>query len=136
MTARDLLDATWARIIERAAVIATPVVASLLVWFGSQWLDARFSKLADALTAVVSRVEALEKGLQDDHTMLQNHETRLVVGAGELAQTGKIADKTQQQLDEISNRLAQINDSVTALRTIINERVPRKQASTNSIGVE
>lgn len=119
-------------LVARGAMVATPFVATALVWFGSSWLDNRFDTMTRALDGIGTRVDTLETRSSATVSKVQEHQFRLENGRVETdefrATVIRQFEKFDQTLSDQTLKLQAIDGSVIKLGTIISERVPRRES--------
>lgn len=110
-----------------AAFVGT--ISALGVW----WLDQRFDPLVQGITRLNEKVESLETLDRTQQKQLDDHEGRLLRGRDERLEfqtdTKEQFRTMNDHLDNIQSTIGDVNSSIIAIETLINQRLPERRAS-------
>lgn len=112
----------WIVLVARVTMVATPFVATALVWFGSNWLEGNFKSLADPIKKIETRVETLETGSRAFE--LKNQAQDIFLDNDKAA-----SSKISQQVDSLGLKLDEVNSNLKSLTNVLADRDRRAAAA-------
>ena len=107
-SAKTLSENVWTVFVSRLAMVATPFVASALVWFGSNWLEKKFTDIIEPLQVLAGRVDNLEKISIDQKI---NGQRRDIFIQNNKETAAKISDNVDKLVDSVQK----INENVAVI---------------------
>lgn len=115
------MNSVMVALILRATVMLTPIVASA----GTYVLYQVYVTVTTAIQNQETQIRAMQKELDDHESRLNNgRQSRLDFQA----QTVVTFDKLDKKLEQIADKIEAINEAVVRVQTIVETRLPRKNA--------
>lgn len=128
--AEQIADNVWFRLTARAAMIVTPMLGVCVTTLFFWWLSVQFTNAATATAELSARVSALEAVSATLVTKAQDHEARLTFGRQQREEFQATARQqfgdVNASLRDVASKLQDLNVAVASVKTMLNERVPRK----------
>jgi len=102
---KTISENIWVVFTARIAMVATPFVASALIWLGSAWLETKFNSIAIPLQKIDDRVSNLENAVTNVN--LKNAQQDIFVDQNKDAVT-----KIVGSLETLGSKINEINVNV------------------------
>lgn len=119
---KSLSENIWIVFIARIAMVFTPIVATALVWFGTNWLETKFETLAEPLKKIENRVEILENGSKA--VDLKNQAQDIFLESDKAT-----SNKISQQVESLGSKVDEVNTNLKSLTSVLADR--DRRANTN-----
>lgn len=113
---RAAADNVLLLLISRLAMASTPLVASILVYVGGLYLEARFSATTNQLTSLETRVDTLTKGYVDLNARVGLINQATTNNTVAWNTTSLRLDKLTDSIQLLSNNVAALDATVKAMR--------------------
>ncbi len=105
--------------------------------FGAWWLDSRFDPLAQGIIKLNAKIETIEERNREQQREIDNHEFRMNRGREDRLEfqsnTKEQIKAIGAQLESIDDSLGNVNTSITAIETLINQRLPARRTSSREL---
>lgn len=120
---RRITDHAGLLLVSRLAMAATPLVASVLVYVGGLYLEARFTSAQDSarlsFASLERRIASLEERADNTARVNSDLSTRMGLANQAISNNGEAWRTTSARLDKMTNAITGLTATVAALDATI-----------------